>query len=403
MVAQQLVLDARARARTLATLKRYVHHETPTGDRHAITAFVDSLAYRYADLGATTELHPVAGGVHLVADFPGHGAGEGLAPVLLVGHADTVWPVGTVAGTVPWTDDGERITGPGVYDMKSGLVVIEEALQLTGHAPDRLPVRVIITADEEIGSPSSKDLIAAAAVGCSSAIGFESPHPDGALKVGRLGSTRIRFHVTGVEAHAALDPERGISAAEELVDQLAEIRQIVTETNGSVGPDVLFNIGSIDAPGRTNVVSSEAVAELGFRFSGPEVEAEILAQVETPVAHRRGAKITVSRLSYRPAWAPREADLALATTLAELAGRLAGAAGVAGLTASDPAAPQVAALPAPRPAAGAADTNFLGNLDIAVVDGFGPQGGAAHARGEHVIVASLWQRITLLAAFLTAA
>jgi glutamate carboxypeptidase len=120
----------------------------------------------------------------------------------------------------------------------------------------------------------------------------------------------------------------------------------------------------------------------------------------------------VSRLSYRPAWAPREADLALATTLAELAGRLTGAAGLAGtaglagaagLVASDPGAPAVTALPAPRPAAGAADTNFLGNLDIAVVDGFGPQGGAAHARGEHVIVASLWQRITLLAAFLTAA
>jgi glutamate carboxypeptidase len=383
-------LSDTARARALATLERYVLQETPTGDREASVAFVDELAGRYTALGASVELHPVDGGVHLVAHWPGTGSRAGASPILLVGHSDTVWPIGTLADAVPWITDGERIAGPGVYDMKSGLVIIEEALELLrepGAQADRRPVQLIVTADEEIGSPTSGALLRATAEGCAMAIGFESPHPDGSLKVGRLGSTRVSIAVTGVPAHAALDPDNGVSATEEIIDQLLRVRQIAAAATARAaevpGGTVLYNLGSITAPGRANVVSDAAAAELGFRFSDPAIERSVLSEINDLIPVRPGATIEVTQLSNRPAWKPREADLEFAARISRIAETVLGAP------------------LGQRPAAGAADTNLLGASDIAVVDGFGPSGGGAHARSEHIVVASLWQRIELLAAVLT--
>jgi glutamate carboxypeptidase len=384
-------LSDSARARALATLERYVLRETPTGDLEASTAFVEELTDRYTALGASVVHHPVAGGVHLVADWPGSGAFADAPPLLLVGHSDTVWPVGTLDSAVPWTNDGERITGPGAYDMKSGLVVIEEALELllsTEGPADRRPVRLIVTADEEIGSPTSGELLLSAAEGCAAAIGFESPHPDGSLKVGRLGSTRINIAVTGVPAHAALDPDKGVSATEEIVDQLLRVREIAAQATeraaSSSDTTILYNLGSITAPGRANVVSDDAAAELGFRFSDVAIEQEVLGEIGALTAVRAGATVEVTRLSHRPAWKPRAADVEFAESISRIA---------------------QATLGAPldqRPAAGGADTNLLGASDIGVVDGFGPSGGGAHARSEHIVIASFWQRIELLAAVIAA-
>ena len=342
-------------------------------------------------------LHRTPGGAHLVADFPGRGNAAGAAPVLLIGHSDTVWPVGTLAGDVPWTSDGTRITGPGVYDMKSGLVVMEEALELLraqadAGTVDHVPVRIIVTADEEIGSPTSGALLLATAEGCSAAIGFESPHPDGDLKVGRLGSTRLALAVSGVPAHAALDPEKGVSATEEIIDQLLRVRDIAARATiragARPGARVLYNLGSITAPGLANVVADNAAAVLGFRFSDRDIEDEVLGEIEALAPLRPRAQVAVTRLSYRPAWQPRAADQAFAAVISGCD---------AGLGEGGPARLPLGA----RPAAGAADTNLLGASDLAVVDGFGPRGGGAHARSEHILVDSLWERIRLLAAVLT--
>jgi glutamate carboxypeptidase len=389
------VVDADARRRALDRLESYVLQETPTGERDELTSFVQKLADRYTELGAEVVLHPVEGGAHLVADLPGRGASADTPPILLIGHSDTVWARGTLADEVPWTNDGTRITGPGVYDMKSGLVVIEEALELLrSTGVDHRPVRIIVTSDEEIGSPSSSDLLHETAVGCSAAIGFESPHPNGDLKCGRLGSTRIQLTVTGIPAHAALDPDKGVSATEEIVDQLLAVRAIAARaTERAATRDdttVLYNLGSIEAPGLANVVSDRASAVLGFRFSDPEIEGEVLREIEALQVIRAGATLDVSRLSYRPAWKARPADK-------ELAGLIAQCAAEAPISPSDPDA-TAAGLPVGcAPAAGAADTNLLGSTDIAVVDGFGPRGGGAHARSEHIIINSLWERIPLLA------
>lgn len=377
-------IDDTARDRALATLERYVRLETPTGDSESITAFVDQLAARYRDLGGDVTLHPFDGGAHLVANFVGRGDLAYAPATLLIGHSDTVWPRGTLDGDVPWTNDGERITGPGVYDMKSGLVVIEEALTLLRAAgSDHVPVRIVVTADEEIGSPASSELVVASAAGCDRALGFESPHPDGGLKVGRLGSTRIRVDATGVPAHAAIEPEKGVSATEELVDQLLRVREIATEAAHTAGDGtILYNLGSIEAPGRANVVSDHASALLGFRFSDPDIEQRVLGALDDLQPVRPRATLDVSRLSHRPAWKARTADV-------ELADRIS-------LVSVDIGAGEIEH----APAAGAADTNLLGTTDIAVVDGFGPRGGGAHALTEHIVIASLWERVPLLAAFL---
>ncbi|WBM80974.1 M20/M25/M40 family metallo-hydrolase [Cryobacterium breve] len=385
--------------RALATLEDYVLRETPTGASAAITAFTDALATRYTELGGTVVLHPTPGGAHLVADFPGRGSGVGAAPVLLIGHSDTVWPAGTLAGDVPWTADGTRITGPGVYDMKSGLVVMEEALELlraraaTG-AVDHVPVRIIVTADEEIGSPTSGALLLATAEGCSAAIGFESPHPNGDLKVGRLGSTRLALAVSGVPAHAALDPEKGVSATEEIIDQLLRVRDIAaratTRAGARPGARVLYNLGSITAPGLANVVADNAVAVLGFRFSDPDIEGEVLDEIEALVPIRPRAEVAITRLSYRPAWKSRVADQEPVGV--DLRLRL-------------PARRHPSGPFPPRRSPGGRRRRHQPARRIRpgrcrrFPD---PAGRGAHARSEHIIVASLWERIRLLAAVLTA-
>ncbi|PXA71773.1 M20/M25/M40 family metallo-hydrolase [Cryobacterium arcticum] len=386
------VVDHATKARALTALEAYVKRETPTGATEASREFVDVLAARYTLLGGTVVLHPMEAGTHLVADFPGRGAGAAAGAVLLVGHSDTVWPVGTLAGEVPWTSDGVRITGPGVYDMKSGLVVIEEALELLrSSGVDHSPVRIIVTADEEIGSPSSSELLVATADGCAAAIGFESPQPNGDLKVGRLGSTRINLAVAGIPAHAALDPEKGVSATEEILDQLLRVREIAAQATRRAaeqpGATVLYNLGGITAPGQANVVAEAANALLGFRFSDLEIETQVLGEIEALTAIRPRAEVSVTRLSHRPAWKPRAADLTLASLIADIDAARAGGS-------------HDHARMGQAPAAGAADTNLLGASDLGVVDGFGPRGGGAHARSEHILVESIWERISLLAAVL---
>ncbi|WP_258566823.1 M20/M25/M40 family metallo-hydrolase [Microbacterium sp. Se5.02b] len=320
---------------------------------------------------------PTAAGVDLVIDVPGTGA-----PVLLIGHTDTVWPLGTLEGDVPWSVDGDVVRGPGAYDMKAGIVVMLEALRALQPLPldRRRAVRVVLVADEEIGSPESGPLLAERAHGAAAAIGFESPHPDGALKVGRRGSARVRLTVTGRAAHAALDPEHGISAVDELVDQLLRIREIVSDP-GLPGP-VLSNVGTIAGGARTNVVPAHAAAEIGLRFTDPATEAAVLRALSALTPVRDGAIVAVDVLSARPAWQASPDDAALLDRIAAvgdgLGQRITG-----------------------RPAAGAGDTNLLGALGLPTVDGFGPRGGGAHAVDEHFLGSALRERIDLLRAVLT--
>jgi glutamate carboxypeptidase len=268
--------------------------------------------------------------------------------------------------------------GPGVFDMKGGLVVAEMALEVLARCsvlPSR-PVRLLVVADEEVGSPTARSVVEEHLDGAVAVLGLESPHPDGGLKTARLGSTRLRIEVRGREAHAALDPGSGVSAVDELVDQLLVVRRVTAEE-----PSVLCNVGTLSGGGRTNVVPARAHADVGLRFVDGDTERRLLRRLSRLSPVREGAQVDVRIITSRPAW-PAGDDGGLME-------QVAAAARAVGQEVSGAAA------------AGAADTNIAGAKGLPTLDGFGPLGRGAHATDEQILVQSLAQRAALLASVLT--
>ncbi|MQA94776.1 MAG: M20/M25/M40 family metallo-hydrolase [Streptosporangiales bacterium] len=353
-------------------LRDYALAESPTGDAAALDACARLIEAGHAEAGGATRRVPGPAGDHLVTTW---GPEDG-PYVVLLGHYDTVWPVGRL-DQMPYTDDGTRIAGPGTYDMKAGLVAVEMAMRALAEAGagPALSVRAVVVADEEVGSPDGRTVVEREVTGAAAVFGLEPPHPGGALKTGRKGSTRVKIKVTGREAHAALDPDKGVHAIDELIDQLAAARAAVPE-DGST----MYNVGRIEGGTRANVIAGEAWAEIGLRFATPEAEAAVLGAITAPRPVREGAEVRAEILSSRPAWAPPETNPLLEAVAA--AGREVGQA-VTG-----------------RPASGAGDTNYTGALGVPTLDGFGPDGQGAHAASEGIVVASLAERAALLAALL---
>ncbi|MFD6416154.1 M20/M25/M40 family metallo-hydrolase [Streptomyces sp. NPDC060194] len=373
-------LLALARTRGDACLERWerlVALETPSGDADLAAVFGKELAAGLAPTADRVEHPPGPGGDHLVAHWPGRSADAG--HVLLVAHSDTVFPAGTVAGR-PFTlaEDGDTVTGPGVFDMKGSLVAVELAMDLlarTGGAPSR-PVRLLVVNDEEIGSPDGSRLVAAHADGAVAVLGLEPPLPGGVLKTGRRGVARIRLSVRGVGAHAGLDAAQGVSAIDELVDQLAALRAVAAGL-----PDAALNVGTVSGGTRANVVAEHAEAEIGLRYATPETEQALLAAAREPRAVRPRAVLSARTLSHRPAWA-RDPENPLAAELVALGGPL-------GLDLSC------------GTSGGAGDTNLTGALGIPTVDGLGPDGAGAHSEDEWASLSSLLTRGALLASYLS--
>src|SRR5690606_24021689 len=239
----------------------YVEHETPTGDVERINALAAELAADLAAAGAEVELIDAPGvGRHLRARVGGRDAAE--RPLLLLGHMDTVHPVGTLASR-PFRVEGDRAEGPGSFDMKAGLVVIVEALtrlHAAGAAPRR-PVVVLVTCDEEAGSDTSRGLIEAAAREAAAVLVLEPPLAGGAAKTARKGVAIYNLCVTGRPAHAGLEPERGVSAVVELAHQILRVTALADPARGTT-----INVGVVHGGTASNVVPAEACAEIDVRF-----------------------------------------------------------------------------------------------------------------------------------------
>lgn len=357
----------------IGRLSRYVLKETPTGDKTALDEFSAVIAGELAEVGAKVRFEERPTGNHLVADIAGRGD-AGVEPILFLTHHDTVWPVGQLE-TMPLAVANGILHGPGSYDMKGGIAVLLEALTLCQRdAVHHRPVRIVMVADEEIGSPSAREFIESQQGTVHCVLGLEPPHPNGDVKTSRWGSTRVRISATGRESHAALDPLGGISAIDELLDQLMEVRAIMLDY-----PYVLCNVGTISGGGRTNVIPGQASADVGLRFQDAAVEAEVLKRLLDRQPVRQGAVVECTILSNRPAWTASTVHDELLATLTQAATSIGQSIGGG-------------------PATGAADTNICGWLGIPTVDGLGPIGRGAHAIDEQVMVASLAQRARLLAA-----
>jgi len=340
-------------------LRDLVELESPTGD---VAAMRDRMADELRALGAEVALD----GEHVRADFPGAGA-----PLVLLGHVDTVWPRGTLA-RMPWRLENGRAYGPGVFDMKAGLVVMVEAIRLARTAR---ALRVLLTADEEIGSPTAGDAIARVADGAAAAFVCEPPTAKGNLKTARKGLGRFKLTITGQSAHAG-DPTDGASAIQELARLTLRLHAL-TDTDSGCS----VNVGVVAGGTRENVVAAEATAWIDVRVPTLAERDRLDELLRTLEPETPGTRIAVEGGWTRPPLERSEGSTVLFEQ-ARAHGR------ELGLELRETAAP------------GGSDGNLIGALGVPVLDGLGAIGAGSHADDEHVLVESLPIRAQLLAAIL---
>ncbi len=298
------------------------------------------------------------------------GPAAGAAPVLILCHYDTVWPAGTATGR-PAREEGGLVHGPGVFDMRGGIVAALAAVERA--APVERPVRILLTPDEETGSTGSRDLIVAAASDAAVVLVTEPPLPGGALKTSRKGWASYRLGVTGRAAHAGLEPEAGAHAIDELVDRLVEVRALAQPESGTT-----VNAGVIGGGSAANVVPDSAYADLDVRAVTALEQERVDTALTTLQAGRAGTAVSVETSVMRP---PMERTPAIAAAF-ERACEIAAGVGQA---------------LAEGAAGGASDGNLVAPLGVAVLDGLGPDGAGAHALGERVRIESLAERAALIA------
>jgi glutamate carboxypeptidase len=357
----------------LDTLEKLIRLESPTGDKAAvdrcgleIRSLVEAMGGHVRILGSSTS------GNHLRAEF-GRGAGQ----LLLLGHFDTVWPVGQIS-RMPLLREGDRFYGPGTLDMKGGIVIGLQAircLQATGRMPsDRIVM--LLTADEETGSASSRHHIESEARRSAAVLVLEPALPGGALKTARKGCGQFELAVKGVAAHAGVAPGEGVSAIHELARLILRLERLRDPAAG-----ISVNVGVIEGGTRANVVAETARAAVDIRIGHREDAARVEAAVRGLTAETPGATVEVSGGIERP---PMERTthiaqlFALARDVATSLGRDLGEGSTGG----------------------GSDGNFTASMGVPTLDGLGAVGDGAHALHEHVEIGSLAWRAALLAGLL---
>ncbi|NEA67888.1 M20 family metallopeptidase [Streptomyces sp. SID12488] len=361
-------------------LRALVEYETPSGDKELLTAGLAAIeTWAARRLGPPDETVRHDGGEHGdVLEFLYRGTSQ--TSVLLLAHYDTVWPAGTLA---EWpftvTDDG-RVSAPGAFDMKCGLVQAVWALRLLRERDlPRPTVRLLLNGDEEIGSPFSRPHIerlselAAATLVCEPAAG-----PDGDLKTARKGVGLFEVAVEGVEAHAGLDPYGGASAVHALAELVTRIVELGSRVHGTT-----VNVGVISGGTGRNVIAAHARCGVDVRIADPAEAARIDTGLAALTASDPRVRVSVSGGWNRPAMVPTPASRLLFEQARSVAAEL-------GLTIRETGV------------GGASDGNFVSALRRPVLDGLGPVGGGAHARDEHVLLAHVPARTALLAGLLMA-
>jgi glutamate carboxypeptidase len=353
----------------LAALRTIVDLESPSADKAACDALAAHLRDRLAAAGADVQLHVnEARGAHLEARF---GGAEG-QPALLLCHYDTVWPLGTVARR-PFRVEGDRASGPGIFDMKTSLVMVEELVR--GARPKR-PVQVLMTSDEEVGSPTSRALIEARAKAAAYVLVLEPPLAPGKVKMRRKGGGRFKVEVEGRSAHAGLEPEKGISATVELAHQVVKLAALTDFEKGTT-----VNVGVIRGGTTPNVVPANAEADLDVRVWTTAEAERITGIIHGLAPVLPGAKVRGSGRLNRP---PME----LTAAQEQLFERARAIAAGVGLDLSHGAA------------GGGSDGNFTAALGVPTLDGLGCPGDGAHAEHEHIRVDLLEKQVAFLGALL---
>ncbi|MPZ29373.1 MAG: M20/M25/M40 family metallo-hydrolase, partial [Micromonosporaceae bacterium] len=286
--------------------------------------------------------------------------------VLLLGHHDTVWPLGTLARW-PFSADGDVATGPGCFDMKAGLVQTFHALAALDSFDG---VAVLVTGDEEIGSPTSADLIVESASGVDATLVTE-PSSEGALKIARKGTRQYILRTTGRAAHAGLEPHNGVNAGVELAHQIVAVSDIDLPADTTLTP-------TVSAAGTTsNTVPGAASVYIDVRSFDEARFDTVEEQLEALLPQLPGASLELEHGPRRPPMPPSSSQ-----TLFALATHVASDLGL-------PPLDGVAV-------GGASDGNLTASAGISTLDGLGAVGGNAHAEGEWVDLSAMGDRTALL-------
>lgn len=363
----------------LDLLRRMVEMESPSDNKEALDKLGKFLGAEFSRLGAPVTFIPQSdAGDHLKAEFRGKPESpEKAKPILLLGHFDTVWPLGTLE-KMPFKVENGRAFGPGIYDMKTGIVMMLFALRvLREMGAEHGPVTVLLDSDEEVGTRTGRPVVEATAKNCEAVLVLEpSQTIHGYLKTARKGVGDFRLRVRGRASHAGVDFEKGHSAIVELSRQLLEITKFTDLERGiTVNPGVIYG-GS-----RTNVVAAEAVAEIDVRIArlkdGPELE----QRFQSLKVMDQGCTIEVTGGINRP---PMERTAAT-VRLFQMAKEQGAALGLELTEAST---------------GGGSDGNFTSALGIPTLDGLGAVGEGAHASNESILLEELPRRTALLAALI---
>ncbi len=352
----------------LEDLRRFVEQESPSDDKGRLDGFARFLA-RHAESmtgGRAALIANPSGGDHVRIELGSRGT-----PILLVGHFDTVWPVGTLE-RLPFAVHDGMATGPGSFDMKAGLVqgfwalrALREVAGFSGH------VVFFCNSDEELGSPTSRDRIEAEASAASTALILE-PSQEGSLKTARKGVGIFHLEVNGRAAHAGLDPFAGVSAIDELARLILDLHAITSEESG-----VTVNVGAIRGGTRSNVTAADASAEIDLRVVDGEQAGEVTARILGLRPHNPEAAVRVTGGMNRPPMERTERTVELFQS----------ARGIARELGFDLGEVMVG---------GGSDGNFTAAF-CSTLDGLGAVGGGAHADDERVSVTDMPRRAALVA------
>ena len=357
--AESFSLDA-----LVADLEALVTCESPSRDLNLLTQHAELLARMMERLlGSRPTLIESPVGPHI------HWVGGPDPRVLILGHHDTVHPVGTLA-RLPFTTDGGIGRGPGVFDMKAGIV---QALHAVAALADTSHIEILLSADEEIGSRASRALIEERARACGAVLVLEPSADGGALKIGRKGTGTFELTIEGRASHAGLEPEKGINSLVELAHLIPQIVSIADASRGTTVTPTLASSGTAD-----NVVPARTTMSVDVRVAVPEEKPrveEAFAQLQTSL---EGSRLTMSGGIGRPPMHESAASELFA--LAEIVAAKVGIAGLQGVGVG-----------------GGSDGNFTAAVGVQTLDGLGAVGGGAHGDDEHVVLSTMPARAALIA------
>jgi glutamate carboxypeptidase len=357
-----------------AFIRALVGRESPSHDTASLEACASELVGRLEEAGATVSRVPaLSTAAHVVAQWPGDGP-----EILLVGHFDTVWPVGQIARMPLELREG-KLFGPGILDMKAGLGIGVTAAKVVASgvpAAQRPRITLIATSDEEVGSRSSRAEIERRARQSAAVLVLEPALPGGAVKTARKGVGEFEIAAEGISSHAGADPGAGASAVHEIARQILTIDALNDPARG-----LTVNVGVVTGGTRSNVVAERASAMVDVRVSRMDDASRVEAALAALQPHNPRVKLTVTGGVNRPPM-ERTAGVARLYGIAREVARDMGRDLAEGAT------------------GGASDGNFTAALGVPTLDGLGALGDGPHALHEHILVKELVPRAALVAGLL---